>query len=461
MLKLSVSDLIRRAKQLADLENSDFISWNENVMAVNEAYSKIYQKAINRDDKYYLKECYLAVASDSCEKTCYKLPSDFYQLYAVNTAVSNRCVIRQTVNQPVNTSGYDIVNDELVIYGSYQEPLKMRYFPVVPTLVYPGKDVQMILPDLTGISIVNMDVYNKKVVWLTSSLSAQNKTLHYYDLDEGVEKTKDVRITENLNKIKLIACKDGVVTCFNSSMSPRTYYIKYEDINNDGTAFQPIQRKYVFLSKDKEPLYYDDNTQCFETLEGLQYVKVGPNGVNLLNNVQTEYERYLIGAIDNETQKCYFTAARLDNIDISGETWVYDYLSDSFEQIPNAVSNIKYILTNGGTTLYITSGGVVNDFENTFTYGSGLIGINKIDGNTGYGVTSKTGEIKSVFKDTIVDYPNNLFIQLVAYQLAMMYKSKQGGDVSHLSVLYQQAEEQFYDSLPRDDYGFARIQNVY
>ena len=461
MLKLSVSDLIRRAAQLADLENSDFISWNENVMAVNEAYGKIYQKAINKDDKYYMKECLLEPGTSLDGRACYTLPCDFYQLYAVNTYPENKCIIRQSINAPINTSGYDIVNDELIIYGAFTKLIKVRYYPVPKTLVYAGKDVQLTLPDLSKVSVVNMDVYNKNVVWLTDSLSVQNKMLHYYNLDEGIEKIKNVRIAEDLNKIKVIACKDGVVTCFNSSMSPRTYYIKYEDINGEGTEFQPIQRRYVFLSKDKEPLYYNDNTQCFETLEGLQYVKVGPNGVNLLNNVQTQYERYLIGSIDNETQKCYFTAVRLDNIDISGETWVYDYLSDSFEQIPNAVSNIKYILTNGGTTLYITSGGIVNDFENTFTYGSGLIGINKIDGNTGYGVTTKTGVIKSVFKDTLVEYPNNLFIQLVAYQLAMMYKSKQGGDVSSLAVLYQEAESQFYDTLSRDDYGSTRIQNVY
>ena len=40
------SDIIKRAKQLADLENSDFISYEENFMLINECYNKLYEKLI-------------------------------------------------------------------------------------------------------------------------------------------------------------------------------------------------------------------------------------------------------------------------------------------------------------------------------------------------------------------------------------------------------------------------------
>ena len=36
MIKYTTKDIVNRAKQLADLNNSDFISWNENINLLNE-----------------------------------------------------------------------------------------------------------------------------------------------------------------------------------------------------------------------------------------------------------------------------------------------------------------------------------------------------------------------------------------------------------------------------------------
>jgi hypothetical protein len=41
---MKTSDLFRRAKQLADLEGSNFISWNEAENCINEAYIGLYEK---------------------------------------------------------------------------------------------------------------------------------------------------------------------------------------------------------------------------------------------------------------------------------------------------------------------------------------------------------------------------------------------------------------------------------
>ena len=41
MIRYNASDVIKKAKQLADLENSDFISWNESITLLNDAYQNI------------------------------------------------------------------------------------------------------------------------------------------------------------------------------------------------------------------------------------------------------------------------------------------------------------------------------------------------------------------------------------------------------------------------------------
>lgn len=79
-MKKNVKDIINRAKELADLQNSDFIGWKENVSLLNEAYNKLYTELINHKDKYFIKE----VNTDNLElietkenEVIYKLPEDF------------------------------------------------------------------------------------------------------------------------------------------------------------------------------------------------------------------------------------------------------------------------------------------------------------------------------------------------------------------------------------------------
>ena len=43
-MKLNASDIVKSARQISDLENSDFISWNENIRLLNEAWTAVHQK---------------------------------------------------------------------------------------------------------------------------------------------------------------------------------------------------------------------------------------------------------------------------------------------------------------------------------------------------------------------------------------------------------------------------------
>ena len=88
-MKNSTADIVERAKQLADLEGSNFISWNENQHLLNENYTELYQKLVNKGDKAFLKEF-------RCSSGVYDLPNNFMQLKGVfafnngNLSVINR-----------------------------------------------------------------------------------------------------------------------------------------------------------------------------------------------------------------------------------------------------------------------------------------------------------------------------------------------------------------------------------
>ena len=44
MVKYNSRDIINRAKRIADLENSDFITYNEQIQMLNDCYNEIYKK---------------------------------------------------------------------------------------------------------------------------------------------------------------------------------------------------------------------------------------------------------------------------------------------------------------------------------------------------------------------------------------------------------------------------------
>ena len=67
-MKYNISDIVKAAKQVADLENSDFISWNENIRLLNEAWTAVHQKLINKGDFTFVNE--MNITKPQSSKQC-------------------------------------------------------------------------------------------------------------------------------------------------------------------------------------------------------------------------------------------------------------------------------------------------------------------------------------------------------------------------------------------------------
>lgn len=126
MIKYNVKDIIERAEQLADLQNSDFISDSEKQALLNEAWSIFYQKIINSADKAFL----ITVSV----RNGYRLPSDFLQMASIYIRDSKEQIQRINAAQRM---GYDIINDTLFLSKDYENlNVVMSYFPKPKTLFY-------------------------------------------------------------------------------------------------------------------------------------------------------------------------------------------------------------------------------------------------------------------------------------------------------------------------------------
>ena len=134
-MKYNISDIVKAAKQIADLENSDFISWNENIRLLNEAWTAVHQKLINKGDFTFVNEMNITKEQE--------LPSDFYQVLSVldnyHTPVS-----RYSIGMNDSQIWYKLINNKLILNGL--QSAKLTYFTKPQFLTYPADTITDALP---------------------------------------------------------------------------------------------------------------------------------------------------------------------------------------------------------------------------------------------------------------------------------------------------------------------------
>ena len=134
-MRLKASDIILGARQIADLENSNFISWNENVRLLNESWTALRQKLIDKGDFTFVNEMNITKEQP--------LPEDFYQVLSVldnyNTPVG-----RYSIGMNDSQIWYKLINNKLILNGL--QSAKLTYFTKPQFLTYPAETIVDALP---------------------------------------------------------------------------------------------------------------------------------------------------------------------------------------------------------------------------------------------------------------------------------------------------------------------------
>ena len=130
-----VSDIVKAAKQIADLENSDFISWNENIRLLNESFTALHQKLIDKGDFTFVNEMDIGKAQP--------LPEDFYQVLSILDNY-NTPVPRYSIGMNDSQIWYKIINNKLILNGL--QSAKLTYFTKPQFLTYSADTIVDALP---------------------------------------------------------------------------------------------------------------------------------------------------------------------------------------------------------------------------------------------------------------------------------------------------------------------------
>lgn len=439
MIQYTVSDVIMKAEQLSDLENSSFLSWNEKISRLNDAYSTLYQTVINHNDKYFYKSFTLSNVKSSIDgqPASYTLPSDFYQLASIHTVPDCTEILRKSDSESEKCLRYDIVNGELMIYGYCVSNIKVSYWPIPDTLTFKNEDVKL------SSSYTFIDCCNDNYIYLnnvSNELCVYNintdSTTILYSLKTGY--------TNTFAKIGI----NNIIMINKNSTENEVVIIDAKNYSNIYTTSFTLSAISYGIAKADKKVYFELAGQYI-------YVYWDRNGTqNVVSNVHTKYPTSFIGCSTFDQNEVPYWC--------SNGKILYD---DGKEYATAAASLVEIIdddvyYDDMQTGKIYKNLNVINDDESNIS----LVGINKIDCNTGYGLTIyRDGSyyIVSPFADTELNYPSTFYFTYLSYMLAIQFKIKQNADITLLSSEASEAETAYYNRLDNDSNADYRIKNVY
>lgn len=376
-MTINSSDVIKAAQQIADLENSDFISWNENIRLLNEAWTSIHQKLINKGDKTFIDEFEI-------ERGINQLPSNFYQVYSITTIGGDILVPRYNIGMTKFNVYYDIKNGCINLHGT--DNAKCVYFTKPQFLTYTNNVIS---------NVLNLEE-DEHVVFAKGEYVLTNKNV--YSLSTG-------EVVHTLDK-------------------EYKYIDTWGNVSNDTPLFLPDGRT-IFLNSDMHEyngiqLPYDE-----------YYTITTPDGYSFYCEDKENNDIYLLedGQLDKLDGK-YYTNYYFDNEHIF-------YVKKD--------NNVVYV---DDIPLWDSKA-----FK-------GPVHFLKLDMNTGYGFYADNC-IYSIAVDTKLNVPNNLYYNILAYQLAFNYCCKQGKDPSLVATQLNNNIEVLYDTLSNDNFNCTKVTNVY
>ena len=426
MFNMKTSDLFKRAKQLADLEGSDFISWNEAVNNINESNVALYEKLINMGDNSFVKSFHM---KDEAER----LPEDFWQLKGVYLWNNGNL---QTINRRADNNGihhlsYELKNGAICLYGNPNDVL-VEYFPKPQKLYFKPRDVAISL-DTTK---EYLDCHKHTFLYKDTD-TEENETLSIIDLD-GVKTSKDFIQIAHTDVVKAY-----------------------------------ITENFVFIVTENDMTIYDIMSGYSATITGYCPL-ITESGKEFIIDEEGVIKYFHIG-------NGSFTASEIKTVEdiAGGEFYVCDdNFEDFFYILDNDVMH-NGEATNAGLAKHIIysdkkcyvlgdTGFAVIEEDNTIKLIENSTGLNVgfvgIDERTGYGYCTKkfgTYYVCPYCEDTPLNYPNSMYFQIISYILAIAFKAKQGADISLLSSQLAMAEQTFEDTLGSDAFQFPRMGNVY
>lgn len=397
--RITASKLIQRAEEIADITNTDFLSYNEKLEYLNSTWKDVYQKIINYNLNVFTVDANLVGAAGR-----YKLPFDCYQIKSVKNPYTGRMIPRKADSESALGGYYEIVNDEIVL-GPTVGPVVVTYWRKPFWLSIPNKTIKSELESKTVLDTCNNSLLvadSDDKLYVQNVLSDSELELPY---------TKETGYTYKLGNNFIIKHKNNIVTAFDF----------YGNMLDEITS---IDYTYDLIKADNG-LYY--LTKANEEDENIVYI------YELFGNKIAEVE------VDEDIATI---------IGIDGE--FYPITSENAFPIGIFDDRPAYITDNKELHLINPNGSEI--IEKVEVPSIGPLVLIK------YGFVAFDNTIYSCIPDTLLDFPNNLYYDVISYDLAVRFLCKQNADSTGVENLNANAWRLLVNSIDQNaDYPRVKL----
>lgn len=367
-------DLIRQAKQLANFDNSSFISFGEMFNYLNDAYRAVYVDMITNGDLTYIKELELGNGR-------YTLPNDFFQL----------AYIKSGDTELERDYDYVILNGSIEI--KHASDVTLAYYPTPTTITFKPEKKDLTLP------IAPISAWNTNVISSTAQIyNIQTETF----VKETTSEVGSYILGENT----YLDIVSNIVYDFNGA-TDFTYTTPI--LRTDGTFNEDIYvtgHAYGWANEDGSVEYTVNEGNLYYTDE---------NGTELIAENYTPGLNAKILFIDG-----VFALVDLKRLNYPDGEW-------ETTDVPKAVTILKASL------------------------------------DTGYGYIAKDGAkyvLTGFLPETKIDFPNNILQSMMAYNMAIDFRTKANSDTTDLRNARDDLKGQYVATLSSDGFAYPTIRNV-
>lgn len=381
--------IVERALEIADIANTDFLSYREKTKYLNDAWKNVYQTLIN-----YNLDIFTVRAQLIGSGGVYPLPWDCYQIKAVKNPISGNIIPRKAESESVFGPYYEIVNNKIVL-GPTVGPVE---------LIYWRKPFFLSLPDRVVETQYDRTKYDV--------LDTCNNSLLIKDSIVGVEQKMYIQNLLADSMLELPIAPDPAYAWYLGN----NFVLKYKATDNGDETYTTELVAYDFYGNviNQTSGTGTDAIKIIRADNGLLYEGFVGEG---------EYEgKFLITEMFAEDPIAILDTPSdaLDCLCIDGEF----YFTKDQEVFPIGVFDDRPAYITGNKELHLINPNGSEIVEKIDIPSIGGIYCVK------YGYLTFDGKLYSCIPDTELNFPNNFMYDLIAYDLAVRFLCKQNADSS-------------------------------
>jgi len=452
---MQASDILQRARALADLGNTKFISHDYELHSINEAWKDIYAALLANDDDYYLTETTLTITSvhavaGSVDEYLIDLPTDAVRVRYLDwngTAgwiPMERFNLSMKNNQP-GTPYYRLKNGKLWIIGgsvpSAGLSVRLGYYPAPATITCPADPYEFTTSYardlLANVGIGGFTDYNNTGIYSYSSTGLRAESIDRNTTASPVSLFTDAAAVSSVlyHKGYLYWIRQANIYRKPTDLTAAFLTPTALTSSNDVVDFQIYGDLIYFITATAVKT-------CSLTGSGTATLQSGltcTRGAAVLGGVV-----YYVGGT---TLKSVSPAATVlaDVTDVTSDgTYLYVHTSSTDYKVK------RLTIVAGAVSATDT---LHSDATGMAPYQGGRLPILQQAAQTFIAIDPSV--------DYDFAYPNNLVPEIMAYRAAVDYKIKQSQDATKLEERLAALWERFSSMIRRDDYKPERIRNAY